>query len=128
MPVWPPVLAQVLPLHSGRRASMPVWPRVPMHWELVQGRSASGPVWPPVPVQLSAPHVPSELATIVGKAMERDPEHRYPNASALAEDLKRVRADTGDQQCQQVSVQRDETRSGHAGLSRFSLPRPQHTR
>jgi hypothetical protein len=33
-----------------------------------------------------------------------------------------------DQQGQQISLQRDETRSGHTGLSRFSLPRPHHTR
>ncbi len=33
--------------------------------------------------------VPGELATIVHKAMARDPDERYPNASALAEDLRR---------------------------------------
>ncbi len=37
----------------------------------------------------SVPHVPGELATIVSKAMARDPDERYPNALALAEDLKR---------------------------------------
>ncbi|HEU0035984.1 MAG TPA: protein kinase [Kofleriaceae bacterium] len=44
---------------------------------------------PPRPVALMAPHVPSELATIVTKAMARCPEDRYPNATALAEDLRR---------------------------------------
>ncbi|MEO8700600.1 MAG: protein kinase [Kofleriaceae bacterium] len=44
---------------------------------------------PPRPVALTTPHVPSELATIVSKAMARCPDDRYPNASALAEDLRR---------------------------------------
>jgi WD40 repeat protein len=43
---------------------------------------------PPRPVAC-VPHVPGELATIVSKAMERDPEHSYANATALAEDLRR---------------------------------------
>ena len=43
---------------------------------------------PPRPISLVA-HVPSELATIVGKAMERDPGARYANATVLAEDLRR---------------------------------------
>ena len=33
--------------------------------------------------------VPDEIATIVDKAMARNPDDRYPNASALAEDLRR---------------------------------------
>jgi WD40 repeat protein len=44
---------------------------------------------PPPPLATVTPHVPSELATIVAKAMARDPEERYPNATALAEDLRR---------------------------------------
>jgi WD40 repeat protein len=44
---------------------------------------------PPRPVAMMAPHVPSELATIVNKAMARCPEDRYANATALAEDLRR---------------------------------------
>jgi tetratricopeptide (TPR) repeat protein len=36
-----------------------------------------------------APGVPVDLVTIVEKAMAREPLDRYPNASALAEDLKR---------------------------------------
>jgi WD40 repeat protein/serine/threonine protein kinase len=43
---------------------------------------------PPQPLSEIA-HVPSELATIVAKAMDRDPDRRYPNATALAEDLRR---------------------------------------
>jgi len=44
---------------------------------------------PPRPLPMVAPNVPGELATIVRKAMARDPDARYPNAIALAEDLRR---------------------------------------
>jgi WD40 repeat protein len=44
---------------------------------------------PPRPLPIVAPGAPVELATIVRKAMARDPDARYPNAIALAEDLRR---------------------------------------
>jgi WD40 repeat protein len=44
---------------------------------------------PPRPLPMVVPAVPGELATIVRKAMARDPDARYPNAIALAEDLRR---------------------------------------
>jgi eukaryotic-like serine/threonine-protein kinase len=44
---------------------------------------------PPRPLTSVVPQVPSELATIVGKAMARVPDDRYANASLLAEDLRR---------------------------------------
>ncbi len=44
---------------------------------------------PPRPLGDAVPQVPGELGTIVAKAMSRDPEARYPNATALAEDLRR---------------------------------------
>ena len=44
---------------------------------------------PPRPLSALIPHVPSELATIVAKAMARSPDDRYANASLLAEDLRR---------------------------------------
>jgi WD40 repeat protein len=44
---------------------------------------------PPRPLTMVVPSVPGELATIVRKAMARDPDARYPNAIALAEDLRR---------------------------------------
>jgi WD40 repeat protein/tRNA A-37 threonylcarbamoyl transferase component Bud32 len=44
---------------------------------------------PPCPLPTVVPQVPSELATIVRKAMARDPDARYPHAGALAEDLRR---------------------------------------
>ena len=37
-----------------------------------------------------APHVSRDLATIVQKAMERDPRHRYATADDLADDLERL--------------------------------------
>ncbi len=43
---------------------------------------------PPVPL-CTIGQVPDELATIVDKAMARNPDDRYPNASSLAEDLRR---------------------------------------
>jgi eukaryotic-like serine/threonine-protein kinase len=47
---------------------------------------------PPRPLPMVVPGVPVELATIVRKAMARDPDARYPNAIALAEDLRRFTA------------------------------------
>jgi WD40 repeat protein len=44
---------------------------------------------PPTPLATSAPDAPSELVDIVQKAMARQPSERYPNGSALAEDLRR---------------------------------------
>jgi WD40 repeat protein len=38
-------------------------------------------------------HVPRDVATIVHKAIEKDPRQRYPSAAALAEDLQRFLAD-----------------------------------
>jgi eukaryotic-like serine/threonine-protein kinase len=44
---------------------------------------------PPRPLAALVPQLPSELATIVAKAMARCPDDRYANASLLAEDLRR---------------------------------------
>jgi len=46
---------------------------------------------PPPPLTTIAPDVPRELATIVAKAMARDPDQRYPTARELVEDLRRYR-------------------------------------
>ncbi|MBM4061057.1 MAG: hypothetical protein FJ265_08165 [Planctomycetes bacterium] len=37
-----------------------------------------------------APHVSRDLETVLGKAMEPDPKHRYPTADAFADDLERL--------------------------------------
>jgi WD40 repeat protein len=44
---------------------------------------------PPAPLSTVAPDAPLELVDIVAKAMARVPADRYPNGSALAEDLRR---------------------------------------
>ena len=46
---------------------------------------------PPQPIVTRVPGVPDELATIVGKAMARTPEARYPSAKELLEELVRFR-------------------------------------
>ena len=47
---------------------------------------------PPRPRSLD-PRIPRDLETIVLKAIDKDPERRYPSADALAEDLRRFLAD-----------------------------------
>lgn len=47
----------------------------------------------PLPLRVIDPAVPRDLELIVLKALEREPEHRYPTAAALAEDLRRFLAD-----------------------------------
>ncbi len=44
---------------------------------------------PPIPIRTREPDVPMDLAAIVNRAMERDPDHRYPTAQPLAEDLRK---------------------------------------
>jgi WD40 repeat protein len=47
---------------------------------------------PPAPIARVAPDTPPELATIVGKAMQRRPGDRYRTAKELAEELVRFQA------------------------------------
>jgi len=47
---------------------------------------------PPKPVEQMAPDLPRDLVAIVQKAMARDPEHRYPSAREMAEELRRFSA------------------------------------
>jgi len=46
----------------------------------------------PAPLRRSNPGVPPGLARILHTCMARRPEHRYPSALALADDLRRLRA------------------------------------
>ncbi|HSK03808.1 MAG TPA: protein kinase [Kofleriaceae bacterium] len=61
----------------------------PHHDDTPQGTLERVIAGPPRPLTSVVPHLPSELATIVGKAMARLPDDRYANASLLAEDLRR---------------------------------------
>ena len=47
---------------------------------------------PPTALEERAPGIPSDLLTIVGKALARRPEERYPTASDLANDLRRFQS------------------------------------
>jgi WD40 repeat protein len=47
---------------------------------------------PPPDVISAAPHTPPDLATVVRKAMARDPAGRYPTARELADELRRYHA------------------------------------
>ncbi len=46
----------------------------------------------PVPIRRLDPMIPADAATVVAKAMDKDPVRRYPEAAALAEDLRRLLA------------------------------------
>ena len=46
----------------------------------------------PIPPRKLDPSIPSDLETIVQKAMAKDPADRYPSALDLADDLGRFRA------------------------------------
>ena len=47
---------------------------------------------PPPPIATRQPEVPRELSAIVEMALARDPAERYPDAGALADDLRRFQA------------------------------------
>jgi serine/threonine protein kinase/Tol biopolymer transport system component len=42
----------------------------------------------PEPVELLRPEAPPELVQIIGKMLEKDPDHRYPTAAAALADLR----------------------------------------
>ena len=47
----------------------------------------------PIPLAETAPEVAPDLAAVVGKAIEREPERRYESVAQLAEDLRRFLSD-----------------------------------
>ena len=46
----------------------------------------------PVPLEKSIPDIPEAINQIVGKALQKNPEHRYAKAKEMAADLNMVRA------------------------------------
>ncbi len=44
----------------------------------------------PVPLRRLDPSLPADAATVVARAMDKDPARRYPSAADLAEDLRRL--------------------------------------
>ena len=49
---------------------------------------------PPQPPAQLNPHLPAEVATIIGKALEKDRSLRYQNAADMRTDLQRLKRDT----------------------------------
>ncbi|MEW6510115.1 MAG: protein kinase [Bacteroidota bacterium] len=49
----------------------------------------------PDPIQKYIPDIPSELAHILSRALEKDPEDRYQNIHDMVIDLRRVRRESG---------------------------------
>jgi serine/threonine-protein kinase len=86
------------------------------------------------------PHLPPGLDTMIARAIEVDPEARYPNASAMAFELKRIVLAMGvgdgryflrkaleqewSQQFEEITTQRPFPMSEAPGPRVYELPRP----
>jgi serine/threonine protein kinase len=61
--------------------------RVPAPFETIEQAIRQIDRFHPVSPQVIQPEIPRDLSRIVMKCLEKEPEDRYPNAQALAEDL-----------------------------------------
>jgi serine/threonine protein kinase/formylglycine-generating enzyme required for sulfatase activity len=63
----------------------------------------------PTPARELNPGIPTELQTIIGKALEKDRELRYHHAADIGADLKRIKRDLGPHVAPAPSVRSAET-------------------
>jgi serine/threonine protein kinase/Flp pilus assembly protein TadD len=77
----------------------------------------------PAPVQDLAPHLPARISEIVSRALQKNREHRYPNALALLTALKNLKQDLQSSPHQPASISEGRILSyGHFADSVAVLP------